>query len=173
MSHRNFCFLLFLIKCFIRNWFGLGVNLIFIINAYIIFWANLMASVYAFIFCQSSCHHNMMMEWIGALKIWSRGVSLKWLSTNRSIGTPSEKLKPNQIRTKISHWKCNGWGARGLFLKGKRANCIFNNSFYGPNDKNQQIGISISKISFFVRQFYNHHIALFSLFLRDNKHQLQ
>ena len=97
MPHRNFCFLLFLIKCFIRNWFGLGVNLIFIINAYIIFWANLMASVYAFIFCQSSCHHNMMMEWIGALKIWSRGVSLKWLSTNRSIGTPSEKLKPNQI----------------------------------------------------------------------------
>ena len=36
MSLKNFCLFLFLIKCFIRNWFGLGVNSIFIINAYII-----------------------------------------------------------------------------------------------------------------------------------------
>ena len=43
----------------------------------------------------------------------------------RSIETPSKKLKPNQIWVQISHWKCNGGGARGLFLKGKKGKLHF------------------------------------------------
>ena len=42
-----------------------------------------------------------------------------------SIGTPSEKLRPNPIWAQISHWKCNGWGTRGLFVKGKYGKLLF------------------------------------------------
>ena len=129
MSLKNFCLFLFLIKCFIRNWFGLGVNSIFIINAYIILWANLMTSVYAFIFfAKVLVITTWWLECFFFFRIWHA----YWSSQNmvkrvvpeiiiniRSIGTPSEKLRPNPIWAQISHWKFNGWVAKGLFVNGK------------------------------------------------------